>query len=435
MQYSRAALPWTTVAPSALSALDLNDISSRDFRPTMWWDRSDVIFEQAQENDAAFLAYLMRQDTTQFDMTQPVIKWRVGRPADLWTTNAKAVAAADTYISLTDPLVTPLGFELHFSDYSTVFRVVGIDTDLGEGWVNGATDACNIKVERLTGPSVIIPVGTIGESGAPLMSEIGTPHQGTTTTPGDPVYNNITLTGIYGSISTLQMESDMIGDWGTHPKVRKDIYHQYLLRKQQSLLFDYRYTGTDSQVSNSQLYVSNGVVPQIKTNVMEAGSLGVNMDGVKLNDFFENLFNSELSGPTKEGFCGSAFFRDARLALASSGIEVEMLKIQTGAQNAMALGANAFTFQTQSGKTIQINELRKAFGAKSKTDWCVVLDSTNVGYGRYPNISERWYDNIEDPTQAITLISDALVDTFVACLKDESTCGVIRGGSRGIVER
>ena len=63
------------------------------------------------------------------------------------------------------------------------------------------------------------------------------------------------------------------------------------------------------------------------------------------------------------------------------------------------------------------------------------LDAANVGVGAYRNLKEVWYDDIETPAQAITLKSDALIDTWTLALKDESTCGVFRGGSRGLVDR
>jgi len=434
-QYSVAEAKWTTVSPTILSALNIGDVSAIDFRPPMWWGRPDEIFEQRMENDTAFLAFLESGlIDQQFDMTQPIFKWRCGRPADLWTTNAKAIATTDTYISLVDPLVAPTGFTLQFTDYGVSYRVIDHNTDLSKGWVNDAADACNTRVERLTGPTVAIPVGYTAQSGAPLMSELGTPHRGITSTPGDPIWNNISMVGIYGSTSRLQMESEMVGGWGTHGRVREDIHYQHRIRKQSSTIWDYRYTGTDSQVANSQLYQSAGIVPQIKTNVMEAGSLGVNLDPVKTNDFLENLFNSELSSASKQGFVGSALFRDLRLSMAQIN-EVEVLGVQSGADNPMSLGSASFVITLQSGKQVTINELRKAFGSDNLTDWGFVLDAANVGVGAYRNLKEVWFDDIEVPAQQITLKSDALVDTWTVALKDESTCGVFRGGTRGLVDR
>ena len=434
-QLAKADGLWTTVTPSVLSALDISDISAADFRPQNWWTRPEDIQMQAIENDTAFLAFLESGMVGQeFDMSQPIVKWRVGRPADLWTTNNKAIAAADTYLDLVDSLIVRTGQTLHFTDYDVMYRVIDVDDD-GATWQNNNSDYCNVRVERLTGPAVVIAAGTICQGGIHVMSEIGVPTRGTTTTPGDPIYNLMTMVGIYGSMSNLQKESDMVGGWGTHPKIRDEIFFQHRLQKQWSMLFQHRYTGTDSQVSNSQLYMSAGVIPQIKSHVMEAGSLGVSLVGPKLNDFWELLFDNENSGSSKDHFCGSAQFRDVRKAAVEYGLDVEMLGIQSGVQNANALGTNSFVVTLNSGRKVTVHELRKAFGAANMVDWGVTLDSTNLGLGAYRNIREVWVDDIEDPAQKITLRSDALIDTWSVCVKDETTCGVIRGGTRALVER
>jgi hypothetical protein len=64
-----------------------------------------------------------------------------------------------------------------------------------------------------------------------------------------------------------------------------------------------------------------------------------------------------------------------------------------------------------------------------------VISNDNLGYGTYKNLSEVWFNNIETPAQQITRITDALIDTWTTCVKDESTCAVIRGGTQALVER
>jgi len=434
-QYTKADALWTTVSPSALSALDISNISAADFRPTHWWGRPDEIFEQAFENDGAFLAFLESPMIPEpsLALTQPIVKYRVGRPADMHSYVEYAVAAADTYLELADSLIVRAGFLLYFNDYSTVLRVLEVDDDHSSGWQNAATNACNVKFERLTGPSVIVPVNAVATTGGAPMSEIGVPHRGTTTTPGDPVWNSMSMTGIYGSISRLQMESAMVGGWGTHPKIRDDIYFQHRYRKQQDLLFGQRYTGTDSQVSSSQLYIGAGVIPQIKTHVIEMGSLGINATWDKINDALEQTFDSELSGSEKHHFCGSAQFRDWRKAATAGGAELKLLGIESGVKNAMALGANSFEVYLQSGRKITVHELKKAFSAANMVDYGVTVDAANLVIGNYRGISEAWFENIEVPAQQITLRSDALIDTYIVCVRDESTMAVWRGGTRGLI--
>ena len=430
-QYTKHDALWTTVAPSDLSALDIGTVGVSDFRPGLWWGRDDEIFKQEYENDLAYLAWLTMNDQKSFPMTQPIVQWRVGRPADMWSTNDKAIAATDTYIELVDNLVVRTGFMLHFVDYGVEYRVIDTDDDYSKGWVNGNGDACTLKVERLAGPAVAVAKGRVANAGVPLMGELGTPSRGTTTTPGDPVFNYMSLVGIYGSISILQLQSEMVDGWGTHTKLMEDITYQHRLRKQFQMLFGHRYTGDDPQGAQGQLYMSAGAVDQIETNVLNAGSLGVNLTWPKLNDFWENLFDSELSGSTKDHFCGAGQFRDIR----KTAVDAEMLGIQSGETNKLSIGANSMVVTLESGRTVKVHELKKAFAATNLTDWGITLDQSNMGMGGYKGMSEVLVENIENPAQAITKWSDALYDSWTLCIKDESTCGMIRGGTRGLVTR
>lgn len=441
-QYTKARFPWTTVAPAALSALDLGDVSSRDFRPTQWWGRPDEIFEQEIENDVAYLAFLDGYGAEQFSLDQPVVKYRVGRPADLYTTNDTAIATADIpapgsagYIDLADSLIVETGHVLQFNDYGVELRVLDVDDDNSEGWTNNAAAACNVKVERIGGPSVAIPAGTYCQLGGALMGELGTPSKGITTTPGDPAWNTMTMVGIYGSISKLQQESGMVGGWGTLEKIRSELFYQHRLAKQNALLFQQRYLGTDSQGAQGQFYRGQGIVPQIQTHIMEAGSLGINLVWPKLNDFLEGTFDSELSDASKTMFCGSKQFRDMLKTAREYNAELEMLGLQSGVQNPNSLGTNSFKVYLNSGKPVMVHELRKAFSAPNMADWGIVLDKKNLGYATFNGISEVWHEDIESNAQQITVKSDALVDTFMNLVKDESTMAVIRGGTSSLVSR
>jgi len=441
-QYTKSEYPVTSVSPSALSALDLGNVNVQDFRPTSWWDRNSSIFEQAHENDTAYIAFLESQAVDQIDLTQPAVKYRVGRSADLWTTNDVAIAAADLpgggvvgYIGLADSVGVGAGTILHFPDFNVQLRVLANDTAESNAWTNDAGTTCNIQCERLNGPAVAIPASTVALIGAVIMGEEGTPGPGFTTAPGDPVYRTMQLVGIYGSITRVQMETEMVDGWGTHPKVRDDVWFQHKLRKQTDLLFGHSWTGVDPQGAQGQLWLADGVVPQIKSHVMNAGALGVNLTGAKLNDFLEPTFDSELSSMSKDWFCGAAQFRDVRKA-ALQGDPITMLEmpaLQSGTQNAGTLGAKQMTIQLQSGNTIVVHELRKAFAATNMSDWGIVLDSANIGYGSFKGLREVWYNNIETPAQAITRQTDALIDTWITLMKDESTCAAIRGGTRSLI--
>ena len=442
--YSKSEFPVTTVSPSDLSALDLGNVNIPDFRPTSWWGRNDEVFEQAYENDTAYIAFLESQAVDQISLTQPSVKYRVGRPADLWTTNDVAIAAADLpgggtagYIGLADSVGVGAGTLLHFTDYNVMVRVLENDTDESSAWTNDSAVACNIKCERLSGPAVAIPAGKVALIGSVVMGEEGTPGPGYTTSPGDPIYRTMHMSGIYGSITRLQMETEMVGGWGTHPKVRDDVWYQHKLRKQTDLLFGHSWTGTDPQGAQGQLWLADGVLPQIKSHILNAGSLGVTLTGPVLNDFLEPTFDSQLSSLSKDWFCGAAQFRDVRKA-AMEGNAITMMDmpaLESGTKNPGTLGAKSMVIQLQSGNTITVHELRKAFSAANMSDWGVIVDAKNVGYGSFRGLREVWYNNIETPSQAITRQTDALIDTWITLMKDESTCAVIRGGTRSLTAR
>lgn len=437
-KYVWARGPWSSVSPSALSALDIGDVNTVQFRPTYWKDRPEDMMLQEIENDGAYLAFLESLPRQSFVMDQPLVKWRCSRPASLYTTNDYAVAAGDTYIELDDSMMAAAGRILRCPKYGTEFRVLDVDDDHSEGWVNGATNACNTYVELITGPSVAIPIGNVFHYGEGLMGEQGTPKRALTSTPGDSYWNTMQLVGLFDGITTVQQNANMVGGWGTHPKMRADVFYQHRYAKQQALLHGRRHFGTDSQGVEGQLWKADGIIPQIKSNIMSAGEQGVNLVYPVLNDFWEKLFDSELSDSTKHHFCDASQFRDIRAAAIQAGALIESQGVISGAQAVRitgqdTLGVPQMTVTLQSGMNIIVHLLRKAFSAPDMKGWGVTCDAQNIAYGTYNGISEQWYENIETPAQQITLRSDAIVDTWCTVVHDESTCGVIRGGVSGLI--
>jgi len=429
---ARADYPITTIAPSALSSMDLTNY----FRPRQWDQRPSSIMEQKVENEVALISFIDRLPLAEMTLTNPVLSWRVGTRADTYSKCTYAIAAADTYLALDDSRIVRTGHTLHFTDYDTELLVIDTDDDLSEGWTNAAGDAANIRVDRsIGGPAVVIPIGTVAEGGLPLMGEQGTPKEGVTTTPGDPTFNFFSLAGIYCTLTRVQMESLMEDRWGTLEKEHENIQFQLRLGKQMDLLFGKRWSGPDPQSAQGQMYKGAGLIQQIRTNVMEAGSLGVSLAWPRLNDYFENLFVSDLSAMSKDHFCGSSQFRDFLKTARAAGAEVEMLGVQSGVDNSLSLGTNSFVVYTDSGKQIRVHELKWAFYAPNKVDWGVTLDNRNIAGGRYAGFGEQWYFDIENPAQRITVRSDAIIDSWNVNVYDETTLGVIRGGTRGLAVR
>ena len=438
---SLAEYPWTSVSPSALSTLDLGNIDVAENRALTWWGRPAEYWEKAVENPFGLLAFIEQADMETFELTSPTAKWKVSRPADMWTRNSKAIAAGDIpdpgsvgYIELDDSMLISGNHTLYCPDYDVSLRVLDVDHDHSEAWANGAADACNAKVERIGGGAVDIPAGTVFNIGPVVMAEEGVPSKGITSTPGEAVWNSMQYVGIYGSITRVQDESVMNTPWGTHPKIKDEVYFQHRLRKQNAWIFGRRYTGSDSQ-GDGQMWVSDGIVAQIKNNIMNAGSVGANLVWPKLNELWENSYDSLLSAAVKHHFCGSAQFRAIRKTAIEYGAEVEMIRIQSGVQNPQTLGVPTMRVILESGKPVEVHELRQAFAAPNLVDWGITLDANNIGLGSYRGISEVWFNDIESNAQRITVISDALIDTWLLAVKDEQTCAVIRGGAQALLER
>jgi len=432
-KYALARYPWTSISPSALSALTIGDVNVTQFRPTLWWDLPTDMYEQAIPNDMALLAFLEAPQMGQFPMNQPVVKYRCSRPADLWTTNKYAIVAADTYIELNDPVLAGVGRMIRFTQYEVGYRVLDVDDDHSEGWVNAAGDACNAKVERLTGPAVAIAIEQVARPGAPVMGELGTPKLGFTSTPGDAYFNTISLVGLYGSISRLQMESAMINGWGTHPTIKQDTLFQHLFLKQNEVIFGQRHYGTDSQGAEGQLWLSDGLLAQLTDNVLDAGNDGVNLTWTNLNDFWELLFDSENSDTAKHHFCDAAQFRDIRREATAAGCLKESAGVESRVKNAATLGAPRMVVQLQSGMEVNVNLLRRALRSPDTRNFGFTIDAKNTAIGGYPGISMLPVDNLEAPAQAVTVQSDGIIDTWCPVVRDKSTGGIIKGGVPGVI--
>lgn len=421
---------YTSISPTALTSLDLGDVGLSYLRPPDWWDSELSFNMQGQENDTAFLAYLQNPTGMSIDLTQVLINWRCSRAADLWTTNTFAIAVADQYMRLVDPVLAGVGRGFKFIKYGIEFRILDTDDDLSEGWVNGAGNACNVKFERLTGPLVVIPAGEYGEPGHGILPELGSPAQAFSQTPGDPYWNTFSMVGLYVAMSRLQEATQMATEYGTFSHLTGGLWYQHRMAKQGDLIFSRRYIGPDSQ-GNGQIYKCDGVLPQIITNVFDAGEDGVNLVWPNLNDWWERTMNTNNSSGSKDHWCDSQQWSAILAQAAGAGMLVEGPMLQDRSANASALGARVFTTRTAGGGTVRVHLLRRALSTPATRNFGFTLDPANVGYGAFRAISELYVNDFLNKEASLTQHGDCLLDTYSTILKDESTCMVIRGGSSG----
>lgn len=415
--------PITSVSPSAIGVFDLN---SR-FRPRQWDTRPEEIKMQQVENDRLLLTFMDRLPLAQREYTNPIMSFSIDTRLDQWTKTAKAVSASDTYLQLDSSYVVRAGYSLHFPQYGMQVMVEEVDDDFSSGWVNDATEACNVKISRtkIGGPQVAVPVGAYAYPGAPLIGELGEAKLGVTTTPGDPQYNLITFVAIYFNMSLMQINSEMVGGWGTMPKEMENIEFQLDSRVQTDLLFAQRATWSDAD--EAQMYQAAGLVPQLKDHVLDVGSLGNTLTYANLVGFWDPMFESRLSSSVKDHFCGSKQFRDILKTSREAG------RMVAEPAYSADLGSNMYTVSTESGRTVNVHEEKWAFSG-GLADWGITLDKANLGAGGYRGMGKQWIKDIQAPS-AITSKAHALMTSFGINVFDDSTMGVIRGGTDAMIVR
>jgi len=433
--------PWSSISPSAASSLDFNNISVENIRPAFWHQRTDAEQETKAYNHEALLSFLEDEfSTPQFATDNPVVKFRCDAAPDFYTTNDKAIASSDTYMELNDSIIAEEGRIIRCPKYGVEYRVLDVDDDHSEGWTNGAGDACNVYYEQLTGPVIAIPLGNYFHFGEGVMGEQGEPKRAMTSVPGDWFWNSMSYVGLFDGITDIQQKANMLRGWGTHPRLRDDVYFQHRYSKQQAVLFAHRHFGTDSQGAEGNLWIANGIVPQIQTNILSADDNGVNLTYGILNDHWERLFDSELTAPEKHHFCDAAQYRTIRMLAQQAGaLEGEYPVLST--KQAMdttgmdSYGVPMMDIVLQSGMHIYVRQLRKAFSSPDFRGFGVTLDRGQHGvvFGHYNGINEVWHDDIETNPRRITMRSDAVVDSWVTLLPNESLNGLIFGGVPGLV--
>lgn len=417
-------LPLSTINPSKIGA-QATDVFDSQFRPFQWMhDPTQENFQQL-ENDSALLTFLDRLPSKGNAWTNPTMWWRIENRLNMFTALTAAMSATDTYISVAEPLLLKTGYIVYLPSTGEQLLVVQTDADLSEGWTNDAAVACNVQVERTTqaGPHLAAALGAEVRAGVPQLGEFGEPKEGITTIPGDPMYNFIQLFGIYTSISRMQKASLMAGDYGTHEKLMKE-NEQYLgMMLQNTVLLGRRMSISTDE---GMVYRTNGLIHQLKDNVLSLGSVGNTATYGNVSEFMDGTFESANSSATKYCPVGEQLYMNL---LNTARQEAHLVE---GPAYNPALGVDEFKMSTAGGKTVTIAKMRFAFQGEMK-DWGLVLDEGNIARGEYADFGWKWYMDLEAPIQGLTKQTDALLGSIAVTVKDPDTCGVIRGGTKALV--
>ena len=425
----RGDYPILTTNPEEIGALEWNN----RFRVQLWEQFPESVQMQQKENDAQLITFMNTLPRASRTWENPIMRYSIDTRPDEHTTLSAAVAAADTYIKVADPRVVRVGYVMHLPESGQQWLVTAVDDDASEGWTNdGGVATCNITVDRtkLGGPALAASLGETVLPGAPYMGEMSELRASTTTIPGDPRYNYITLAGIYFDMSRMQLNSAMTSDFGTLPKAMEETKFRLLQRVQTSLLFANRTTWYDAD--EKLVYVGSGLSFQLQKNTLDLGSEGHNATWPNFNDFFEPMFESSLSSAKKDLFSGSELFRDLLNTARTAG-RVELNPEGKTTYFSPDLGSLTFDITTDSGKRVSVHEEKWAFKG-GLSDWGFVLDANNLGAGEYKGLGPQWFMNLQANTE-ILKVKHGFFMSWALNVFDSTTMGIVRGQTDPIVNR
>jgi len=426
----RATGTLLTTNPSAISSFEWNN----RFRVQLWEDQPESVRMQQKENDAQLLTFMNKLPRASREWTNPILRYNIDTRLDGYTNLTALASTTDVYLMVDDTNLLRVGDTIHLPQSGQQMLVTAVATDGASEWSNDAgVPNCNVTVNRtkLGGPAVAASLGDVVLPGAPYMGELSELREGTTTVPGEPRYNYITLAGKYFSMSKLQLNAAMESDFNTLPKEMDNIKFQMLSAVQTSLMFANRTTWYDA--NEKQVYVGAGLVFQLQQYTLDLGALGHNATWPNFNDFFEPMFESSLSAMKKDMFVGPKLFRDL-LNTARTANRLELNPEGKTTYYSPDLGSLTFDITTDSGKKVSVHEEKWSLKAEGLSDWGFVLDSNNLGGGQYKGLGPQWFMDLQTKAEVLK-VKHGFFMSWALNVFDVSTMGVVRGGTVPIINR
>ena len=406
-----------------ISAFDLNN----RFRIAQWDSSPEAIKWDQRENDAILLTLLEHLPTSGNAWTNPIMRWTEDTRLDGWTTLTSPMSATDTHIQVADYHICRgkwSGLSFPASGENMI-----VTTTLASGAIgtNDAGATCNVHVDRtkFATAAVALPVGSYVYIMPPYMGELGEPRVGTTTTPGEPMYNYISLISSSFSMSKYQLGSKMLGGWGELPKEVQNTVFKIRQQQQYGLLFQNRTTWSDTD--EKQVYVGNGLLHYMKTNILDLGNLGNRFTWENLNDFLDPTFEPYESGDSKILLAGPNLYADGLRMMR------EMERLDTAPYYEPTMRAWTFNIRTDMGRTVTVYLDKYALGG-GLSKWGFLIDPKNLAGGEYNGLGAQWIQNIQS-ARSVLQREDAYLMSYALNLFHERCHGVIRGGTAPIVVR
>jgi len=410
-----------------ISAFDLNN----RFRVQLWDSSPEAIKWDQRENDAILLTLLEYVDKRNNVWTNPIMRWSEDTRLDGWTTLASNMTAAGadlTYINVVDPLVCNgkwSGLSIPITGENLL--VVEIDPDYSEGWVTTAGGPANVKVDRTKfgTAQVAANAGAYVYVMPPYMGELGEPRVGTTTTPGEPMYNYISLISSSFSMSKYQLGSKMLGGFGELPKEVQNTVFKIRQQQQYGLLFQNRTTWMDA--TEKQVYIGNGLLHYMKTNVLDLGNLGNRFTWENFNDFLDPTFDPYESGDSKILIAGPNLYADGLRMMR------ELERLDAAPYFEPTMRSWTYNIKTDMGRNVTVYLDKYALGG-GLSKWGFLIDPKNLSGGEYQGLGAQWIQNIQS-TRSVLQREDAYLMSYALNVFHERCHGVIRGGTAPIVVR
>ncbi len=410
----------TTTAPSKIGA-QADSVFDQVWRPLQWAERPLDERMQMPQNDHSLITLLDTLPLNKVTLTHPALAWRVENRLGLTTTLAQAMSATDTYISVDEPALAQIGWNLGFALTGQSVRVEDIDSDLSNGWTNDAGKACNVKISRNTpGPSVAALIGAHVQPMLPMLGEKGEPKKGISMVPGDPLFNYCKWSSIYIEMTKVEHNSLLAGDYGTHEHlmtVNRQMISEML---QADIILSIRGNRVDSD--EGMVYSGNGILAQIESNVLNAGFAGNALTYRDFSDFIDGTFETANSSATKHIVAGENSFMN----IANSA--QQEAKITEEIHYNPAIGIDEFQMKTGGGKIVTIAKHRFAMH-NDLADSAIVLDLGLLEMGEFKGFEGwSWQMDLNANTMAGMMVkTDAILGSYGVYLKDPDAFGFMRG--------
>jgi len=169
----------------------------------------------------------------------------------------------------------------------------------------------------------------------------------------------------------------------------------------------------------------------LQSNTLNLGTLGHNATWPNFNDFLEPMFESSLSAMKKDMFCGPELFRDLLNTARTAG-RIELNPEGKTTYYSPDLGSLSYDITTDSGHRVSVHE--EKWSLKDLSDWGFVLDSNNLGAGQYKGLGPQWFMDLQSNSEVMK-VKHGFFMSWALNVFDDSTMGIVRGGTQTIVNR